>query len=132
MQLEVGDRPGPSPPVAHRASTRLRVPSGCCRSSSWGSRSPGVVDRAADHRSPGGSRRSTRWRSASPWPGRSVGFVDARGPGPRRAERCRPFHLLAGVDALVAAVALAAGRKAETLHALERRAATSPPWPPSS
>ena len=45
-----------------------------------------------------------------------VGFVDT-GARERAAARVSPYHLLAGVDALVAMVALTAGRKAETLHA---------------
>jgi signal transduction histidine kinase len=45
-----------------------------------------------------------------------VGLVDTRARV-RGASTVSPFHLLAGVDALVAAVALAAGRRAETLHA---------------
>ncbi len=44
-----------------------------------------------------------------------VGFVDARARD-RGGPAVSPYHLLAGVDALVAVIALAAGRKAETLH----------------
>ncbi len=45
-----------------------------------------------------------------------VGFVDTRARD-RSGSKVSPFHLLAGVDALVAAVALAAGRKADAVHA---------------
>ena len=45
-----------------------------------------------------------------------VGFVDAR-TRDRGGSIVSPYHLLAGIDALVASIALAAGRKAETLHA---------------
>jgi signal transduction histidine kinase len=45
-----------------------------------------------------------------------VGFVDTRARE-RTGSRVSPFHLLAGVDAFVAAVALTAGRKADTMHA---------------
>jgi signal transduction histidine kinase len=45
-----------------------------------------------------------------------VGFVDT-GARERAGTKTSPYHLLAGVDALVAMVALTAGRKAETLHA---------------
>ena len=45
-----------------------------------------------------------------------VGFVGAR-RGDREGSMASPYHLLAGIDALVASIALAAGRKAETLHA---------------
>ena len=45
-----------------------------------------------------------------------VGFVDT-GAADRAGSRVSPYHLLAGIDALVAMVALTAGRKAETLHA---------------
>ena len=49
------------------------------------------------------------WRG--PWSGSSTPGPETRGPG------ASPFHLLAATDALIAAVALTAGRKAETLHA---------------
>ena len=45
-----------------------------------------------------------------------VGFVDTRARE-RTGSKVSPFHLLAGVDAFVAAVALTAGRKADTVHA---------------
>jgi signal transduction histidine kinase len=45
-----------------------------------------------------------------------VGVVDAR-VRDRVGHAFSPYHLLAGLDALVAAVALTAGRRAETLHA---------------
>jgi hypothetical protein len=45
-----------------------------------------------------------------------VGIVDTRAKG-RVPTKASPFHLLAATDALVASVALAAGRKAEALHA---------------
>jgi signal transduction histidine kinase len=45
-----------------------------------------------------------------------VGLVDTRARD-RGAGAVSPFHLLAGIDAFVAAVALLAGRKAEALHA---------------
>jgi signal transduction histidine kinase len=45
-----------------------------------------------------------------------VGLVDTRARQ-RAGSRASPFHLLAAVDALVASVALAAGREAETAHA---------------
>jgi signal transduction histidine kinase len=45
-----------------------------------------------------------------------VGFVDTRARD-RTESKLSPFHFLAGVDAFVAAVALAAGRKADTMHA---------------
>ena len=45
-----------------------------------------------------------------------VGIVDTRARD-RVGTKASPFHLLAAVDALVAAVALAAGRKAEMVHA---------------
>ena len=45
-----------------------------------------------------------------------VGFVDTR-QRERPGSKVSPFHLLAGVDALVAAVALTAGRQADTVHA---------------
>src|ERR1700733_4425455 len=45
-----------------------------------------------------------------------VGLVDTRARD-RTGSTVSPFHLLAGADALVAAVALTAGRKAEMLHA---------------
>jgi signal transduction histidine kinase len=44
-----------------------------------------------------------------------VGLVDTRARD-RGRSALSPFHLLAGLDALVASVALAAGRRAETLH----------------
>ncbi len=44
-----------------------------------------------------------------------VGVVDTRARD--RGRKASPFHLLAAIDALVAAVALTAGRKAEILHA---------------
>ena len=45
-----------------------------------------------------------------------VGLVDAR-PRERGRAAVSPYHLLAGLDALVAAIALAAGRRAAALHA---------------
>jgi signal transduction histidine kinase len=45
-----------------------------------------------------------------------VGIVDTRARG-RAGTQASPFHLLAATDALVASVALAAGRKAEMPHA---------------
>jgi signal transduction histidine kinase len=45
-----------------------------------------------------------------------VGIVDTRARD-RTGSKVSPFHLLAAIDALVAAVALAAGRKAEVVHA---------------
>ncbi len=45
-----------------------------------------------------------------------VGIVDPRARD-RSGRKASPYHLLAAVDALVAAVALTAGRQAETLHA---------------
>jgi signal transduction histidine kinase len=45
-----------------------------------------------------------------------VGFVDTRARE-RSGSKLSPFHLLAMVDAFVAAVALTAGRKADTVHA---------------
>jgi signal transduction histidine kinase len=45
-----------------------------------------------------------------------VGLVDV-GARDRSRSTVSPYHLLAGLDALVAAVALTAGRRAETLHA---------------
>ena len=45
-----------------------------------------------------------------------VGFVDTR-QRERTGSKVSPFHLLAGVDAFVAAVALTAGRQADTVHA---------------
>jgi len=45
-----------------------------------------------------------------------VGFVDTRARE-RTGTKVSPFHLLAGVDALVAALALSAGCKADTGHA---------------
>ena len=45
-----------------------------------------------------------------------VGLVDTRARN-RIGSRASPFHLLAAVDALIAAVALTAGRQAETVHA---------------
>ncbi len=44
-----------------------------------------------------------------------VGFVD-RGARERVGSRLSPFHLLVAVDALVAMIALVAGRKAEVVH----------------
>ena len=44
-----------------------------------------------------------------------VGFVDT-GARDRAGTRVSPYHLLAGADALVATVALTAGRQADTLH----------------
>jgi signal transduction histidine kinase len=54
-----------------------------------------------------------------------VGLVDTRARD-RTSTTVSPFHLLAGVDALVAAVALTAGRRADVLHATSaaRSAAT--------
>ncbi len=49
-----------------------------------------------------------------------VGLVDTHAPG-RAAARISPFHLLAAIDALVAAVALTAGRKAEMRACAEQR-----------
>ena len=49
-----------------------------------------------------------------------VGIVDTRARD-RGGNKASPFHLLAAIDALVAAVALAAGRKAELCPRLERR-----------
>ena len=45
-----------------------------------------------------------------------VGFVDAHARD-RPGEKVSTYHLLAGLDALVAMVALTAGRQAETVHA---------------
>jgi signal transduction histidine kinase len=45
-----------------------------------------------------------------------LGFVDTHARD-RTGSKVSPFHLLAGVNALVAAIALAAGRQAETVHA---------------
>src|ERR1700722_8733331 len=45
-----------------------------------------------------------------------VGLVDTRARD-RLGSKASPFHLLAAADALIAAVALAAGRQAETAHA---------------
>ena len=45
-----------------------------------------------------------------------VGIVDTRAQD-RRGSKASAYHLLAAIDALVAAVALAAGRKAELAHA---------------
>src|ERR1700733_5272185 len=45
-----------------------------------------------------------------------VGFVDTR-TRERAGSKASPFHVLAGVDAFVAMVALTAGRQAETIHA---------------
>ncbi len=45
-----------------------------------------------------------------------VGLVDTRARD-RTGSKTSPFHLLAAMDALVAAVALAAGRRAEMVHA---------------
>ena len=45
-----------------------------------------------------------------------VGLVDTRARD-RSGSKASPFHLLAAADALVAAVALTAGRQAETVHA---------------
>jgi signal transduction histidine kinase len=45
-----------------------------------------------------------------------VGFIDTHARD-RSGERVSTYHLLAGLDALVAMVALTAGRQAETLHA---------------
>ena len=45
-----------------------------------------------------------------------VGFVDTRARD-RAGTKRSPYHLLVAIDALVAMVALTAGRKAETLHA---------------
>lgn len=45
-----------------------------------------------------------------------VGIVDTRARG-RSGSKASPFHLLAATDALVASVALAAGRKADIPHA---------------
>jgi signal transduction histidine kinase len=45
-----------------------------------------------------------------------VGFVDGRARE-RGGTMTSPYHLLAGIDALVASIALTAGRWAETLHA---------------
>ena len=50
-----------------------------------------------------------------------VGIVDS-GARERPAGKASPFHLLAAIDALVAAVALGAGRKADLAARLERRA----------
>jgi signal transduction histidine kinase len=44
-----------------------------------------------------------------------VGFIDTHA-GERSGARVSPFHLLAGIDALVAMVALTAGRQAATVH----------------
>ncbi len=44
-----------------------------------------------------------------------VGFVDTRARE-RTGSKLSPFHLLAAIDAIVAMVALTAGRQAETLH----------------
>ena len=44
-----------------------------------------------------------------------VGLVDAHARE-RVRSKASPFHLLAAVDALVASVALTAGREAETVH----------------
>ena len=44
-----------------------------------------------------------------------VGFVDGRARD-RTGSFVSPYHLIAGLDALLAAIALAAGRKAEALH----------------
>ncbi len=44
-----------------------------------------------------------------------VGFVDTRARD-RAGSKVSPFHLIAAVDALVAMIALTAGRQAETLH----------------
>ena len=45
-----------------------------------------------------------------------LGFVDTHARD-RTGSKVSPFHLLAGVNALVAVIALAAGRQAETVHA---------------
>jgi signal transduction histidine kinase len=45
-----------------------------------------------------------------------VGFVDTHARD-RTGSKVSPFHLIAGVDAFVAMVALTAGRQAETVHA---------------
>ena len=58
-----------------------------------------------------------------------VGLVDTRGPTDRAGSRASPFHLLAAVDALVASVALAAGREAETAPARGGERGTSPRSP---
>ena len=59
-----------------------------------------------------------------------LGFVDTHARD-RTGSKVSPFHLLAGVNALVAVIALAAGRQAETVHASSSARATSRPWPPS-
>ena len=60
-----------------------------------------------------------------------VGIVDTHARE-RAGSKASPFHLLAAIDALVAAVALTAGRKAEMVHASSGARGTSPRWPPLS
>ena len=67
-------------------------------------------------------RSARRHRPGQPWSRRPtlawalVGLVDTHARA-RTGSRLSPFHLLAAIDALVAAVALTAGRKAEVAHA---------------
>ncbi len=98
------------PPRARRSSG----PSGSCRSSFSGSPIAGVVV-GLRISVPGGIApvNDVAFGLTLAWA--LVGFVDAR-TGDRGGSIVSPYHLLAGIDALVASIALAAGRKAETLH----------------
>ena len=113
VQVEVGGDAHIS--CARRRGRPPSGRSGCSRSSSSGSRWR-VSWSAGGPRSPGGPHRPAPLRSASPWPGRSWGWWTPA-PGTASGSTVSPFHLLAGIDALVAVVALTAGRKAEMVHA---------------